>query len=503
MRTLYRAARVRTFSHPAEGEWLLVDGRHVQRVGSGEPPEADRIVDLPGTTVIPGFIDAHVHLTGTGLHHAGPDLGAARSKGDLLRSIRDAAASTDGPLLVHGFDESAWDDPGLPSADELDAASSEPVIAVRADGHISLANAAAIAVAELEGVDGTERDSDGKPSGVLKRESNAAAQRWFHTTLPAQRIEQYQLDAAGLAASRGVTCVHEMSIPAWRGMRDVEVLLAQREKLPVDVITYVATTDIPLVMDLGLSRIGGDLSLDGSIGARTALLGEPYADADGTGARYHEDDELTEFLHNAHLGGLQVGMHVIGDAAIEQAVTCWERVYGALDTRARRHFRARRHRLEHFEMPSEQQIERAAMLGVAVSVQPAFDAAWGHPGGMYEQRLGEKRAQDMNPISTLLSRGIEVGAGSDSPVTPLDPWHGIRSLETHHDPSGRLSRRDALRLFTFGSARLANLDDKKGRLEPGAQADFACYEIDPLDADTTQELRPVLTVSLGREVFAR
>ena len=153
-------------------------------------------------------------------------------------------------------------------------------------------------------------------------------------------------------------------------------------------------------------------------------------------------------------------------------------------------------------MSSERQIERAAMLGPAVSVQPTFDALWGHPGGMYEQRLGEKRARDMNPFATLLSRGIEVGVGSDSPVTPLDPWAGVRSLESHHEPSQRLSRQDALRLFTAGSARLANLDEKKGRLEPGAQADFACYEVDPMTA-SIDELRPVLTVSLGREVYAR
>jgi predicted amidohydrolase YtcJ len=177
-------------------------------------------------------------------------------------------------------------------------------------------------------------------------------------------------------------------------------------------------------------------------------------------------------------------------------------VYAALDTRARRHFRARRHRLEHFEMASEGQIERAAMLGLAVSIQPAFDALWGHPGGMYEQRLGEKRAADMNPFATLLSRGIEVGAGSDSPVTQLDPWEGVRAFEGHHDPSQRLTRQEALRLYTSGSARLANLDDKKGRLEPGAQADFACYEADPMTA-STDELRPVLTVSLGRDVYVR
>ncbi len=181
----------------------------------------------------------------------------------------------------------------------------------------------------------------------------------------------------------------------------------------------------------------------------------------------------------------------------------WERVYRALDSRQRRHFRARRHRIEHFELPTPGQIERAAALGLAISVQPAFDAEWGHPGGMYEQRLGERRARGMNPFVTLMARGLEVGAGSDSPITPLDPMHGLWALETHHDPSQRLSREDGVRLYTQGSARLAHLEEKKGQLTPGMQADFAAYETDPMTADDVRDIRPVLTVSRGRDVFAR
>jgi predicted amidohydrolase YtcJ len=136
-------------------------------------------------------------------------------------------------------------------------------------------------------------------------------------------------------------------------------------------------------------------------------------------------------------------------------------------------------------------------------VQPAFDALWGHPGQLYEQRLGEKRAAGMNPFRTLLARGMEVGGGSDSPVTPLDAWFGVRAFQTHHDPSQRLSQDEAVRMFTSGSARLAHLDDKKGRLEPGAQADFAAYDVDPMSSETVDvDPRPVLTVSLGREVYA-
>lgn len=503
MKTLFRAARVHTLSHPQRGDWILVDGRHVQRVGSGDPPGADRIVDLPGTTIVPGFIDAHVHLTGTGVHHAWPALSGAASKREFLASLAEAVGTLgEGPLLLHGWDESKWQPRDLPTLDELDSVSGFALAAVRADGHLALANRAALVASGSEGITGADHDAAGTVTGVVRREANERLQEWFVSQFSESRIEEYQLQAAGLAASRGVTCVHEMATPQTRGARDLEVLMQHREQLPVTVLPYAATIDIPFVMDLGLTRIGGDLSLDGSLGAHTARLFEPYVDDETRGVSFFEDDALCEFLHNAHLAGLQVGLHAIGDEAIDQALRSWERVYAALDTRLRRHFRARRHRIEHFELPLDEQIERAAILGLAISVQPAFDARWGHPGDLYEQRLGEARATSMNPFRTLQERGLALAAGSDSPITELDPMAGIRALELHHDPAQRLSRDEAIRMHTAGGAYLAHLEDKKGRLDPGMHADFAVFDDDPVSAHDVAGLRPVLTVSKGREVFA-
>ncbi len=502
MRTLYRASQVLTLSYPRSGDWLLVDGRHVQRVGTGEPPDADRIVDLPGATIVPGFIDSHVHLTGTGINHANPEVGRARSAAELVEVVRRVASAREGPTLVHGYDESMWPRPESPSLAELDAASPRPLAVVRVDGHLTLANTPALSGAGVLEMAGVERDASGAPSGRVTRDANDQLKRWFHEHLADREIEELQLMAASLAASRGVTCVHEMSLPKERGLRDLKILLDHRSMLPIDVVTYVATTDIPQVIDLKLPRIGGDLPLDGSIGARTARVSEPYVGGEGSGVSYHGDDQLAEFLHDAHLAGLQVGVHAIGDLAIEQVVATWERVYHALDSRGRRHFRARRHRIEHFEMASSEQMERAAMLGLAISVQPAFDALWGHPGGLYDQRLGWERAAGMNPFRTFLERGIEVGAGSDSPITSLDPMEAVSGFEQHHDPAQRLAREEAIRLCTQGSARLAHLDEKKGSLEPGMHADFAAFEESPLAAEAVRGLRPIFTVSLGREVFA-
>ena len=502
MRTLYRASRVHTLSYPAVGEWVLVDGRHVQRVGTGEPPEADRVVDLPGTTVMPGFIDTHVHLTGTGIHHRSPELSTVNSATELLAAVGRIVAEGDGPVYLHGWDESRWSERRVPSLEELDALTPRPLALARIDGHVLLLNTAGLERSGSRAEPGVETSGDGAPTGRVVRRAAEAAKRWFATNLPEREVEELQLQAAGLAVSHGLTTIHEMSMPTERGMRDLEVLLAHRSRLPLDVVNYVATTDISAVMDLGLPRVGGDLPVDGSIGARTAWVSGGFVDGVQAPEGYYGDDELAEFFHDGHLAGLQVGVHAIGDAAIEQVVATWERVYQSLDSRQRRHFRARRHRVEHFEMANGQVLERAAMLGLAISVQPAFDAEWGFPGGLYEQGLGPERAAPMNPFHDLVLRGLEVGAGSDSPITSIDPMVGISAFEAHHDPQQRLSRAEAIRVYTTGSARLAHQEDKKGSLEPGRHADLVAYDEDPLEADAVLGLRPVLTVSLGREVYA-
>lgn len=483
---------------------MLVDGRHVQRVGGGEPPGSDRVVDLPGTTILPGFIDTHVHLTRTGMALEDLEVERIGSAEELLDLARARAAGGRAAVILHGFDETRWRDPTHPSVGELDAATDRPLVIYRADEHVALANTAAMHAANLGATeDGVESDATGAPTGRVTGAALARLDRWAAATLDDREIQGLQLQAAALGASRGVTSIHEMSMPHWLGQRDLEVLLGHRDRLPLDASPIVATTDIVRTMDLGLPAIGGDLPADGSIGARTAAVTAPYLDGRGTGTCYHRDDELEAFFRAGHMAGLQVGIHAIGDRAIDQVLSAWERVYHALDSRDRRHFRARRHRIEHFEMAGSAEVERAAMLGLAVSIQPAFDRLWGRPGSLYERALGWDRAAPMNPFRTMLGRGIEVGAGSDSPVTPLDPMLSIAACETHHDPAQRLSRLESIRLHTAGSARLGHQEEKKGELAPGMHADFAAYDADPMTVESVEGLRPVLTVSLGREVFAR
>jgi predicted amidohydrolase YtcJ len=481
----------------------MVDGRHVMRVGSGEPPAADRTVHLPGATIIPGFIDTHVHLTATGMALDSEAVTGVRSAAELLALARTLAADTPGGVLVlQGYDESRWDDPRVPTLQELDAVLEVPLVIRRADGHVALANTAAIERAEIADAPGCERTADGRFTGRVTQIADQRLWAWVTSSMSDHTVQDHQLRAAALAASRGVTTIHEMAMPHWYGPRDVEVFLDHRSQLPVDTVLIIAETDVAHSIELGLGAIGGDLPTDGSIGARTAAVSLPYADGSGVGKTYMPDETLETFFAAGHTAGLQVGVHAIGDRAIEQVLGSWENVYRGLDSRERRHFRARRHRIEHFEMPSRAQIERAAVLGLAISAQPTFDRLWGGTAGLYETGLGPERAATMNPFKTFLERGLELGVGSDSPITPLDPMLTISALEGHHDPGERLSRLEAIGIHTIGGARLAHQEEKKGALGAGMHADFAAYPEDPFLADDIEAIRPVLVVSLGREVYA-
>lgn len=226
VKTLYRATRIHTLAHAATGEWLLVDGRHVQRVGAGEPPAADRVVDLPGATVLPGFVDTHVHLTTTGLSLVNADVEAARSGKDLLAAARSrCAAGGEGPVFLLGYDETRWERPEVPSLADLDAACARPLVIRRTDGHVALANHAALEGAGVLGLPGAELDVDGTPTGRVTEQANEVVGAWALATASDHERQDLQLQAAALAASRGVTAVHEMSMPHWDGSRDLEVFL--------------------------------------------------------------------------------------------------------------------------------------------------------------------------------------------------------------------------------------------------------------------------------------
>ena len=211
---------------------------------------------------------------------------------------------------------------------------------------------------------------------------------------------------------------------------------------------------------------------------------EPYADAETCGARYLSEQQIADHVIACTQAGLQAGFHCIGDDAVAAAVSGLRR---AADVLGVPRVRAARHRLEHVEMISEADIATLAELGVVASVQPAFDAAWGKPGELYEQRLGPHRAKGMNRFAMLATFGVPLAFGTDAPVTPLAGWATVRAAVQHCQPSERLSVTTAFDAATRG-AHWAAFADNAGTIAVGALANLAIWDIEDRDAQEPAQL---------------
>jgi predicted amidohydrolase YtcJ len=475
---------VRTLVGEETADWVLIDGDRIEATGpAGDLPSADRMIDLDGMTLIPAFCDGHVHLPATGLYETGLDFRGERSAGALLDAFR-ARAEKDPGMVFGGNFEDPLDRPL--SRLDLDAAVGERhALLARADMHSCIVSTRLLRELEIAGLEGVDVDDDGAPTGYLREKAAATAWRWFDTNLPREQAMAAIKAAVRRAYSKGVGRVNEMHVVEWRGWEAMHALRDVAQEVALDISPCIAVTDVERIKAMGLPRIGGDWFLDGSFGSHTAWLTEPYdppppAGSPPVGIAYRTDAEVRAFFTEGQAAGLQVGVHAIGDAAIEQAISTWEAVARDVGLDA---VRALRHRIEHFECATDDHIARAARLGLAASVQPAFDRFWGGEDGLYAGRMGWERASAMNRFKSMLDAGLVVGAGSDSTVTPLDPFLQMASLREHHLETERLDALTALRLHTIGAHSLTRSEHLVGTLAPGMRADFALLDRDPVAVD--------------------
>ncbi|MER5772556.1 amidohydrolase [Streptomyces sp. NPDC001985] len=477
--TLLRGGEVHSPADPFATA-MVVERGHIAWVGSEGAADAfaggvDETVDLDGALVTPAFTDAHVHTTATGLTLTGLDLSGARSLAEALRLVRvHSAAHPAGRVLMgHGWDASRWPERRHPSRAELDEASGgRPLYLTRIDVHSAVVTTALLdLVPQVTGLTGY------LPDGPLTEAAHHAVRAAAHAAVtPAQR-EAAQRAALERAASLGIGTVHECAGPDISDEEDFTALLALAGSAPGPrVVGYWAervadAKDARRVRELGAAGAAGDLFADGSLGSHTAHLHAPYADADHRGSAHLDAAAVAAHVTACTEAGLQAGFHAIGDAALTAVV---DGVRAAAGTLGLARVRAARHRVEHAEMLTPDTIAAFAEFGLTASVQPAFDAAWGGDEGMYAQRLGVERARTLNPYAALLRAGVPLALGSDSPVTPLDPWGTVRAAAFHRTPGHRISVRAAFTAHTRGGWRAAGRDDA-GTLVPGAPADYALW----------------------------
>lgn len=494
-------------ARPHANALAIHEGRLVA-VGSWSDvaPYAQRmpVHDLAGKTVVPGMIDTHAHFLWTAMSLAALDASPGVDHASLQAVIRQAVAEAPpgGLIFGMGFTEYALDtekfSPLLPVLDAV--APDNPVFLIGVTGHTSAANSRALVILDPPpGTPGVMLDAHGQPNGLLAGQFSYDAGDHFSELFGAgEKAATMVGQAIGKAHSVGITTLHALEGGIVGRDTAVVEFLEALPQLPLRILLYYQTMDVDRVLALGLPRIGGCILLDGDVGPHTAALREPYVDQpDSYGTLYHTQDEVDAFVLKAHRAGLQVAMHAVGDAAVEQALNAYEAALSA-------HPRAdHRHRIEHCEVIGEDQIQRAQRLGLALAIQPPFNHYWPHT--TYYPLLGEERAWKADPIRTLMRPGLLIAGGSDSTVTPLGPLIGVHAAVNHSNPAERVGVQQALELYTTNAARIAFEEAHKGSLEVGKLGDLVVLGADPFHVPPQKiiDIPVEMTVLGGQIVYQR
>jgi predicted amidohydrolase YtcJ len=497
-------AELHTLADPDETyEAVAVRDGIVVRIGSAW--ELDHLVgvrtdviDLAGQVLLPGFVDAHTHLTMLGQYLVHADLRAAESPADCIEQLRGAADARDADewVLGFGFDETGWAESRYLNREDLDAVSRErPVAAFREDMHVAAVNSVALERYREAMPAADVRTAEDQPNGVLVEEAIDVIYR----AIEPDRDETAELLRAAQAEAnrRGVTMVQDMvrqseAPRVYRALeRADELTLRVRLNFWSDHLDALIETGLATNDGSGMVQVGAIKTYtDGSIGGRTAKVGSPYADGDGTGQWVVPPAELEALVDRADAHGFQLAAHAIGDVAVDTVLDAYCRTANPGGAR---------HRIEHAELTSEGAIERMADLGVVASVQPNF-LKWARPEGLYEQRLGPDRGAATNRYREMLDAGVDLAFGSDG--MPLDPLFGVAQAVTHPTDSQRLTVTEALRAYTSGGAHAGFDEERLGAIEVGHRADFVALSTSPWEAPAAiDEIDVVLTVVDGDVVY--
>lgn len=492
--------KIRTASAIAVEDGRIVSVGDDKEV-KGQAPRGCARYDLGGRVVVPGFVDSHTHFVQMGVDMMNVDLTKTLSKEEALALMSEAAtrASPSEWIVGTGWKESGWTAAQFITGRDLDSSCPDnPAVAHRVCGHMSTVNSQAVSILEIdEKTPDVDRDSSGKPTGILRERAVGIAR---DATAPDETKRRKGLqNAVKKAHSLGVTSVQD------NGQSDDIALYREAERshrLGVRVWFNIPSEDIDAVLSLHLTpglgsemlKLGGvKVFCDGALGARTAAVSSSYADDPGNkGCLVHDLSDFRAIVEHANSAGVQLAIHAIGDVGIDVTI---EALRLALDRRPRSNHR---HRIEHLELPSRAHIRTMRRLGLIASMQPNFIGEWGGTDGMYLTRLGKARTSRNNPFREVLDEKVKLVFGSD--CMPFSPSYGILSAVRAPHAAQRISVQEALSAYTKDAASASFEEDLKGTLEVGRLADFVVLSADPFGKATDLESVSVVKTVLGGEV---
>ncbi|MCG8483590.1 MAG: amidohydrolase [Clostridia bacterium] len=473
--------------------WVVVKDGKIQDLGLKEgykkyENNAIEIIDLKGRTVLPGFYDSHVHLMQTGLNLMSLDLNHIHCIDELLETLNDASKKIEKHEIIRGigFDEMKTVEKRMPNRRELDrCCPNHPVWINRVEYHMSSVNTLLLSKLNLPfNLEGILRDEKGLPDGRLIGRANTYVRKYIFENTPGSSKKEAIYKAIDFAINKGVTTINALEGGSLYNDSSIQYILDNKNILPIDVKLFYQTTDVMKSIEEGLTCIGGDIFLDGSFGSRTAALKEPYSDGPLVkGILYYTQDELNEFILKAHENDLQISLHAIGERAIDQAIYGYEYAQ-------KQQPKHTRHRIEHFELATDEQIIKARELNLVVSMQPAYEYYWGGKGNMYEARIGD-RYKRTNRFKKIIQEGICIAGGSDSDVTTMDPILGIHAAVNHPVQENSIDGIDAVKMFTVNSAYAVYEDSIKGSIEKDKKGDFVILEEDIFNCSDKTKIKDI------------
>ncbi len=505
--------------HGPQRAAVLIQGARIAAVISPEAVgsmkgQVDEVIQLNGAHILPGLIDAHLHITGFGAALEQVDcIGLSSWDACVDRAAARARELPAGAwVLGRGWDQNLWGKRSFPDRRLLDERiPNHPVLLRRVDGHAAIASGAALS---LIGITASTPDppggrigkwADGEPSGLLVDTAVDKASEGMPAP-DAGVIERRILRAAHALLQRGLTQVGDAGTTSEE--LDVLLELESEGRLPIRVWVMLDGTDAALLKHWyakgprrapgRMVRVGGvKLYADGALGSRGALLGADYSDDPGNhGLAVTSLGEMRRVTLAASRAGFQVAVHAIGDEGVHRVLDVFEAV-------GPEGCRRLRHRIEHSQTVRPKDVERFARLGVLASIQPTHctsDMPWA------PERLGPRRISWAYRWRSFLDAGVRLAGGSDAPVEDPDPRRGLFAAVTRQRPDGtppggwnpaeKLNPEEALHLFTDWAAYASFSEGWCGAIEPGMVADLTVVSGDPLE----DEGRDVLQIKVLRTI---